>query len=93
MVTWMVDLALNQNPGKNIRISSLVVRLTLIIFLPVDVFIAMTEHFFLDLLSSDPASQYYQTLREEAITAFTSQAISEPTSQSMPQMESAIPSE
>ncbi|KAF7587660.1 hypothetical protein BBP40_006890 [Aspergillus hancockii] len=90
MVTWMVDLALNQNPGKNIRISSLVVRLTLIIFLPVDVFIAMTEHFFLDLLSSDPASRYYQTLREEAITAFTSQAKSEPTSQSMPRMESAI---
>ncbi|KAB8277903.1 cytochrome P450 [Aspergillus minisclerotigenes] len=90
MVTWMVDLAMSQNPTRKVHISSLVVRLTLIVFLPVDVLIAMTDNFFLDLLSSDPDRKYYNTLRQEAEAAFTHRDKSQPISQSMPYMESTI---
>ncbi|KAB8259958.1 cytochrome P450 [Aspergillus pseudonomiae] len=90
MVTWMVDLAMSQNPTRRLNISGLIVRLTLIVFLPVDVLIAMTANFFLDLLSSDPDSRYYQTLREEATASFANRDKSQPISQSMPHMESTI---
>ncbi|KAE8377155.1 cytochrome P450 [Aspergillus bertholletiae] len=90
LVTWMVELAMSQNPAREVHISALVVRLTLIAFLPVDVFIAMTENFFLDLLSFDPDSRHYRTLRKEAATAFASRDKSQPISQSMPRMESTI---
>ncbi|KAE8160839.1 cytochrome P450 [Aspergillus tamarii] len=90
MVTWMVDLAMSQNPSRKIYISALIVRLTLIVFLPVDVLIAMTENFFLDLLSSDPDRRYYSTLRQEAEFAFRNRDKSQLISQSMPHMESTI---
>ncbi|PIG83550.1 ferulate-5-hydroxylase [Aspergillus arachidicola] len=90
MVTWMVDLAMSQNPTRKVHISALIVRLTLIVFLPVDVLIAMTENFFLDLLSSDPDRKYYNTLRQEADAAFTNRDKSQPISQSMLYMESTI---
>ncbi|KAB8213695.1 cytochrome P450 [Aspergillus novoparasiticus] len=90
MVTWMVDLAMSQNPTRKVHISALIVRLTLIVFLPVDVLIAMTENFFLDLLSSDPDRKYYNTLRQEAEAVFTNRDKSQPISQSMPYMESTI---
>ncbi|KAE8350017.1 cytochrome P450 [Aspergillus coremiiformis] len=84
LVTWIVDLALARNPTKKVRISALVVRLTLISFLPVDVLIAMTQHLFLDLLSADPKHAYPDILRREAETAVSSK------SHPMPQTESAI---
>ncbi|OOO08712.1 cytochrome P450 [Aspergillus oryzae] len=90
MVTWMVDLAISQNPTRKVHISSLIVRLTLIVFLPVDVLIAMTDNFFLDLLSSDPDRKYYNALRQEAEAAFTNRDKTQPISQSMPYMESTI---
>ena len=60
------------------------------VFLPVDVLIAMTENFFLDLLSSDPDRRYYSTLRQEAEFAFRNRDKSQLISQSMPHMESTI---
>ncbi|KAE8415648.1 cytochrome P450 [Aspergillus pseudocaelatus] len=90
MVTWMVDLAMSQNPTRRVHISALIVRLALIVFLPVDVLIAMTENFFLDLLSSDPDRRYYNILRQEAEAAFTNRDKTQPISQSMPHMESTI---
>ncbi|KAB8236941.1 cytochrome P450 [Aspergillus alliaceus] len=90
LITWVIDLASCQNPTKSIRISALVVRLTLIAFLPIDVLISMTQNFLLDLLTSDPKLEYSETLRTEAQTAFTSPQKSTHISQNMPKAESAI---